>query len=56
MEDDVYQLYEIQRQFGEQAQQALITRETEGFGRNQDRRSLLIDQEMGDISVIEKMP
>ena len=31
--EDIYHLYDVQREFGEQGQQAPVTGETEGFGK-----------------------
>ena len=48
------QLQEKQREFGEQSQQAPIMGESQGFA--EILVQSLFDQEMGDTSVIEKMP
>ena len=52
-EEDVYQLYDVQRQIGERDQQATVMEETRGFGQIQVQS--LLDQEMATMSPIEKM-
>ena len=52
-EEDIYQLYDIQKEFGEQDQQAPVTEETTGFGQIQVHSSL--DHEMTDTSPLEDM-
>ena len=52
-EEDIYQLYDVQREFGEQAQQALVVEETRGFGQIQVQS--LLGQEMARMSPIKKM-
>ena len=50
---DTYQLYDVQREFGEQDQQAPVLEEMRGFGNIQAQS--LLDQEMAEMSPVEKM-
>ena len=52
-EEDIYQLYDVQRKFGEQDQLAPVMEETRGFGQIQVQS--LLDQEMAKMSPIEDM-
>ena len=52
-EEDIYQLYDIQREFGEQDQLAPVLEETRGFGQIQVQS--LLDQEVAKMSPIEDM-
>ena len=48
---DIYQLYDVQRQFGEQGQQAPIIEEVKEFG--QIEAQSLLDQEIAEMSPVE---
>ena len=52
-EEDIYQLYDVQREFGDQDQQAPVMEETERFEEIQVHS--LLDQEMAKMSSIKKM-
>ena len=52
-EEDIYQSCDVQRDFGEQDQQAPVVEETRGFGQILVQRFL--DQEMARMSPIKKM-
>ena len=52
-EEDVYQLYDVQIDFGEQEKQAPLTEEVKEFGQLQAQSSL--DHEMAEMSPVEKM-
>ena len=52
-EEDIYQLYDVQRELGEQDQQAPVMEETRGFGQTQVES--LLDQEVAKMSPIEKI-
>ena len=51
--EDIYQLYDVQREFGEQDQQAPIIEVLKEFG--QIGTQSLLDQEMAETSPVEKM-
>ena len=51
--EDIYQLYDVQREFGEQDQQAPIIEEVKEFGQIEAQSSL--DHEMAEMSTIKKM-
>ena len=51
--EDIYQLYDEHRELGEQDQQAPVMDETRGCGQIQAQS--LLDQEMAEMSPIEKM-
>ena len=46
--EDIYQLYDVQSEFGEQDQQAPIIEEVKEFGQNEPQS--LLDQEMAKMS------
>ena len=50
---DIYQLYDVQRQFGEQDQQAPMIEEVKEFG--QIEAQSLLDHEMAEMSPVEWM-
>ena len=52
-EEDVSQLYDVQREFGEQDQQAPVVDEVKEFG--QIQKQSLLDHEMAEMSPVEKM-
>ena len=52
-EEDIDQLYDVQREFGKQDQHAPVMEETRGFGQIQVQS--LLDQEMAKMSPIKKM-
>ena len=49
-EEDIYQLYDVQREFEEQDQQAPVMEEAKGVGQIQVQS--LLDQEMAKVSLI----
>ena len=49
-EEDIYQLHDVQREFGEQDQQPPVMEETKGFGQIQVQS--LLDQEMAKMTPI----
>ena len=51
--EDIYKLYDVQREFGEQYQQAPVMEETRGFGQIQVHS--LLHQEMAKMSPIKEM-
>ena len=51
--EDIYQFYDVQRQFGQQDQQAPIIEEVKEFGKIVTRS--LLDHEMAKMSPVEKM-
>ena len=51
--EDINQLYDVQREFGEQDQQAPVMEEMKEFG--QIHAQSLLDHEMTEMSLIEKM-
>ena len=54
--EDIYQLYEVQREFGEQDQQAPIIEEVKESGVSQFiQTQSLLDHEMAEMSLVEKM-
>ena len=52
--EDIHQLYDVQREFGEQDQQAPVLEEMKGFGQIQAQS--LPDHEMAEMSLVEKCP
>ena len=54
--EDNYQFYDVQREFGEQDQQAPIIEEVKEFGVSQFvQTQSLLDHEMAETSLVEKM-
>ena len=51
--EDIYQFFDVQREFGEQDQQAPIVEEVKEFG--QIGTQSLLDHEMAETSLVEKM-